>query len=289
MLRDYIEKYNLNKDDELFINNFKNYSPPKINLDFKKDRKLNDPILTSFIQELREIPKIKNKEILYKDKFIKEFYRIFWNPIKELAIGTQNFYDFINPIVEELNRITTKDYVIYDCRSTDNYNCGRAMIEINLYPSKFLIFNSQDGLMDINTQIFYSNYKKNINRECPSMEENIDKELIVKIYGKYSNRILKEINLLNKKFKVNTVKDKGLIKLILQDNNNFITFILPVNYPFSSPSGTFNGRTISEMDFDWDTSKNLKLITDKLLKKKLPFSKTLSNGSLKKFCSYLIL
>lgn len=300
MLKKYFEEYNLNQNDEVFINQLENFTPSKINLGFKIVRKANDPDLNSFIQNLKEIPEIKNKNILYNENFVKQFYRIFWKTISELAIGTQNFYIFIEEIISELNRITTKDYIINDCRSTDNYNCGRAMIEIDLFPSKFLIFNSQDGLMDINTQIFYSNYKENLKKECLNKNDkignNIDKESILQIYGMYGKRILKEIVLLEKKFQVSTIKNQGLIELIIKNDKNFITFLLPLDYPIGPPSGTFNGRTISEIDIGegdkgnkgWRPSNNLNLIIEKLLNKKLPFSRTLSKTSLKKLCSLIL-
>lgn len=270
-----VEEYNKNEKKEEFLPGLNNFIPKQIQIGFKKERNLNDSVLSSFIEELKNIPTINDKKILYDEKFVKQFYRIFWKIISELAIGTQNFYDFIEPIINELNRITVKDYILYDCRSTDKYNCGRAMIEINKSPSKFLIFNTDEkGLMDVNTQLVYSNYK------CP--EPKIIKiEEIEKYFPKFGKRIVKEISMLSKKYKVKII-EKNPIEILLRDEKNIITFSLPEDYPLSSPSGTFNGRTISEIDIDWDTSKNLLSIINNLIKKKFPKSFPI-------LCEYLLL
>jgi len=296
-LKEYIEEYNLNKNKEIFIQNLKKITLKIPKLEFKAVRNLKDPILTSFIKELNLLPKI-NEEILYDENFVKEFYKIFWSIISKLAIGTENFYDFVSLILNELNRITVPDYIIYDCRSTDNYNCGRAMMEINLFPSKFLLFNTDEkALMDVNTQIFYSNYKENLKKECSKSEnknenkinsEEIDENFIKKNYSQYANRILKEILLLKKNFNVSMEKNNNLVKLVIQNDKNQIILTLPSNYPSESPFGIFNGRTISDVDLDWSLSKNLKDLTDNLIKKKLPFSRTLSKSSLEKLCSFVI-
>ena len=236
-----IEDYNLNGNDELFLEQLEAFSFPKYNLGFKKDRNLHD-----FDRFFKDIPSIENKNILYDERFIKSFYRIFWGLISNLGIATQNFYIFVPEILENLNRITVTDYVIYDCRSTDYYNCGRAMSIIDKYPSRFLIYNSDHGYMDLNTQILY-------NQGCIKIEK--DKKEVL------SKRIMKEVALLQKHY---SVKVYGR-SIYLKRDKYKITLHLPKNYPFESPYGTFNGRTISEIDLDWKPEKTLLLLADKLI------------------------
>ena len=187
------------------------------------------------------------------------FYRIFWELISKLGVATQNFYDFIDTIVLQLNRITRQDYIITDCHSTDKYNCGRAMMFLdNNSNNKFLIYNTDSkGFMDINTQLMYLG--------CD------DKKLKpgnLNIFGKTFKRIQKEILMLEKDFIVKIYENNDGVKLVLNRNKDIIiTLNTPSNYPFESPSGTFNDLTISEIDLDWNIRQNLKNIVDNLVYK----------------------
>jgi len=260
-----VTEYNRNENDDEFLNkldNFSFFTNEFTSLKFKMDRKSDDPTMNFILKSLKKIPSIRNKKILYNDRFINSFYRIFWDLLKKLGIGTQNFYDFIEKFVNELNRITVKDYIIYDCHSTDNYNCGRAMSIINKSPSRFLVYNTDDkGYMDENTQKMYLSClsDRNVNLK------DVDKKIIQNKYGKFSNRLIKEINSLKFKIKMEDLT-KG-IKLYLKNDQNLITFFIPLDYPFSPPSGTFNDMTISEIDIDWNEKSSLKTIVDKLILK----------------------
>lgn len=261
-----VSEYNRNENHEEFLNKldkFSFFTNELVSLNFKMDRRTDDPTMNFVLKSLKKIPSIENKKILYNDRFINSFYRIFWDLLKKLGIGTQNFYDFIEKFVHELNRITVKDYVLYDCHSTDNYNCGRAMSIINKSPSQFLIYNTDDkGYMDTNTQKMYlscSSYQPKENLK------DVDKKIIQNKYPKFSNRLIKEINSLKFKIKMEDVKNG--IKLYLKNGEILITFFIPLDYPFSPPSGTFNDMTISEIDIDWNEKSSLKTIVDKLLSK----------------------
>ncbi len=115
--------------------------------------------------------------------------------------------------------------------------------------------------MDINTQLFYSGYK------CPEPNKyDLEK---LKEYRDWK-RIKKEIEILSKKYKVSLYEKDGLLEIVLKDEQNYVTLLIPKDYPFRGPSGTFNGRTISDVDIDWQSvTNNLKKIIDKLIAKKL--------------------
>ena len=203
LLSTYINEYNLDDDVTKFLSNLKKlsidideskYSKTMRNqIGFKVDRDINDPTdpVNQFITKLSNIQPInKNHDILYNDTFIQYFYIIFWNIIQGLGISTQNFYQFIQPIIDNLNNITTDDYVIYDCRSTDNYNCGRAMDIINIYPSKFLIFNTDDqAYFDMNVQTLYLDHHIN-------QDNNVINDL-TGLYPRMHKRISKELSILS--------------------------------------------------------------------------------------------
>ena len=245
-----VYEYNINLDDEIFLTKLENFSFSFKISGFKINRDYID------LNELSKIPSIKNKKILYNERFIKSFYRIFWELISKLGIATYNFYDFIDKIVYEMNRITLQDYVISDCHSTDKYNCGRAMMILEGNgKTKFIIFNSDNGIMDINTQLLYLGCEKNNLNEKTTIE---------------SRRIVKEIQYLSKEFNVKVYQNGKDIKLVLVNIINpkiVIKINLPEKYPFESPSGTFNDLTISEIDIDWSVEKKLKDIVDKLMYK----------------------
>jgi len=261
-----ISEYNLNGNVEEFLAKLENFSFYLGDLGFKKDREEDDFTLKFRIDELAKIPEIKDKEILNNERFIKNFYRIFWDLISKLGIATQNFYIFIDKIVYQLNRITLPNYVITDCHSTDNYNCGRAMTILE-GKSKFLIFNTDDkGYMDTYTQTLYLGCDKlKKDKKSPIKLENLEK-----YYGRISKRIEKEINILKKDFNVEAYENIDGIKLVLINKTLpkiLITLNLPLNYPFSGPSGTFKDLTISEIDIDWNERKSLKDIVYKLMYK----------------------
>ena len=265
-----VADYNQDSNKENFLlkmSNF-NFKFPNNNLGFKITRDQNDALINYVIGELRKIPTIKNKEIVYNPEFISIFYKIIWDMISKLGIATQNFYDFIDHIVSELNRITVSNYVIPDCHSTDNYNCGRAMMVINQGPSRFLIFNSDKGFIDSNTEMMYLGCDvpdlQKLDLENPS-----DIQLITKYYSRMTNRIFKELEILKKEFEIDIYDNNPGIKLVLKDKINkiIITFTLPLEYPLEPPSGTFNDLTISEADLDWEPRYKLKNIVDRLLYK----------------------
>lgn len=197
------------------------------------------------------------------------FYKIIWDLISKLGIATYNFYDFIDRIIAELNRITIPNYFISDCHSTDNYNCARAMMVINQNNTRFLIYNSDRGFMDTNTEMMYLGCDKpDLNKLYLDNPEDV--KLITNYYGRISKRIIKEINTLKNEFTVDIYDNKSGIKIVLKDHANkiVITFTLPLEYPLVPPSGTFNDLTISEAETeDWKPQDNLKLIVDKLLYK----------------------
>ena len=257
-MKQIIESYNKNKDDSLFLSKLEHFIFPLKIVGFKLNRN-NLPV----ISELKDIPPIDNKKILYNEKFIEYFYRIFWELIRKLGVATQNFYSFVEDIVFEINRITTKDYVLYDCHSTDNYNCGRAMIVLNKYPSQFLIFNTDDkGYIDEYTQYLYMG--------CPKKDYK-DGNLPIN-YDKFENRkkrVENEIKKLKKDFDIQVAQINNGIKLYLRRDKILITFTIPYNYPFEAPSGTFNDLSISDIDIDWELSSSLGLekIIDKLMTK----------------------
>jgi hypothetical protein len=259
-----IFNYNENGDEEKFLKNLDNFSFFIESLKYKMDRERDDPIILFILKSLEKIPSIKNKKILYNENFVKSFYRIFWHLISKLAIGTQNFYDFIEQIIFQMNRITVKDYVIYDCHSTDKYNCGRAMSIINKYPSQILVYNTDNkGHMDTNTQEMYLSCKNTHNKHNI---EDVDNKIIEKHYGRFSKRVVKELSQM-KEFKIKMEEKTDGIKFYFLKNKDLITFFLSNDYPLTSPSGTFNDMTISEIDLDWNENSSLRKIVDKLMSK----------------------
>jgi len=270
-----VSEYNKTADDKEFLTNLEKFSffMNEFNsLKYKMIREPNDPTMKFILKELEKIPKIKNGDILYNERFVKSFYRIFWDLLSKLGIGTQNFYDFIEALIYQLNRFTNKDYIIYDCHSTDKYNCGRAMSIINKHPSQFLIYNTDDkGYMDVNTQM---NYMTCENLENRGKREKVDKKVIEKHYGRFAKRILKEIATF-KEFQVKMEETNKGIMLYLSNSNevkdikekNLFRFLIPFDYPSSPPSGTFNDLTISEIDIDWKPNSSLREIIDRILTK----------------------
>lgn len=244
-----IEKYNYDNNYEDLLNSLKNFTFKEKIPGFKIERKLDDEYINIIIKNLEKIPEIKNKKILYDENFIKSFYKIFWNLLSRIAIATENFYIFLPFILYNLNRFTIEDYVINDCRSTDNYNCGRAMSIIKEGVSRFLIYNSINGQMDTKTQLLYLQGCNHLNEE--EEEEGMN----------YSNRIIKEIELLKKEF---IVELKGK-KILLKKGEYRISFILPKEYPRESPFGFFNGRSISEVDINWFPQRRLIDIANELI------------------------
>lgn len=260
---DIVFQYNNNKNYDEFLLQLSKFRFSLENMEFKKDRYFDDPVIQKTINILKSIPSIQNKEILYDSSFIKYFYDIFWNLIQRLGIGTQNFYVFIPIIVNELNRITVDNYVVYDCHSTDNYNCGRAMIIIDKSPSRLLIFNTDEtGHMDVNTQLLYTSDCKSVNGQEISLNE------ISLYFPKYYGRIKKEISMIIKKYKVKLRISNGVLKILIPDV--FISLTLDSEYPFSSPSGTFKDMTISEIDLNWSDRNTLLNVINTLLNKKIP-------------------
>lgn len=265
----FVSEYNKNRNDKEFLTNLKNFSffmNGFGSLKYKMIRQSNDSTMKFIIKELEKIPKIENEEILYNESFTESFYRIFWDLLSKLGVGTQNFYDFIEALIFQLNRFTTKDYIIYDCHSTDKYNCGRAMSIINKHPSQFLIYNTDDkGYMDVNTQMMYLSCE---NLGDAGKRGKVDIKIIEKYYGRFAKRILKEINGF-KDFQIKMEETNKGIMLYLSNlkDKNLIRLLIPFDYPSSAPSGTFNDLTISEIDIDWNPNSSLREIVNRLLAK----------------------
>lgn len=269
-----ISEFNKYGDEKVFLNKLEKFSfyMEDFKLGYKKDRELDDPVMKFIVNLLKKIPSIENKTILENERFIQSFYRIFWELISRLGVATQNFYMFVDDFVDETNRITRDGYVISDCHSTDNYNCGRAMIVLDppKNSSHILVFNSDSrGMMDENTINLYLNCSKNIDLK------NLQIKDLPKYYPKFHKRIEKEKNMLSKDFTAEIYeKENNGIKLVLfnkkpikNGSKVMIMFDLPLDYPNSSPTGTFKDLTISQIDFDWSLESNLKIVVDKLINK----------------------
>ncbi len=250
-----------------------------------------DPI-NQILYSLEDLPEIQDTKILDNNKFIHLFYMIMWTWLKALGYSTQNLYKFIDHYVFNLNKMTRPDYVLYDCQSTDPYNCGRAMIEIstsssNLPPthvsknSKFLIFNTgaDEDAMD-----------QRVVNQYLGLEESFEPTgIIPDMFNnhKYKKRIVKEISKLvglgdlsgtDKvgEYQTQTLKtgDPNFPTKIVMVGENNISFSFPLDYPFSNPIGSYNGLTISDADINWSCSDvgwnpscDLKGIIDHLDKK----------------------
>jgi len=282
-LGDIITNYNITNDDTLFLydlneyskkmKNEKEYAYKIVELLGKKVLRKNkhDDKLNTIFRELRLLPHINNAEILYNSVFIELFYKIIWAMLKGFGYATENLYDYIDDFVNILNIITTDEYVIYNCYSTDKYNCGRAMIEIDNYPSKFLIFNTgSEDIMDQNIinkyiGVYDDDHKKQIGINEIS---GFDKRII--------NRITKEIKNISSSYDVLLYQLDGEypLEINISSENINISLKIGVNYPYSKPIGTFNERTISDIDiYDsckeklWSEKCNLKNLVDYLVTK----------------------
>lgn len=240
----------------------------------RDDQNVDDPI-TQVFNRFDDITPIYDKGILYDERFIKYFYEILWGLLKKIGMATENLHVYVPNFIKNINRITTDNYMIYDCRSTNQYNCGRAMIVVDKNNSRLLIFNTDDkGDMDINVQIDY------VGASCEKLEPlNIDD--IVKYYGSKHKRILAEIRKLSQKYAISLYDMKDGIRIVATNGDN-ISFDLPLNYPNEPPSGTFNGLTISDVDIlsdgSWVPSTLLISIVNKIKNKGLisvPTKKTL--------------
>ena len=277
LLGKYIKDFNQTNRPDIFLKNIKKLADKTLNSNYpfiirndfgtKITRSFGDPLMNKFLNTLDQIPEIKHKNILYDSRFIESFYNIIWPMLQGLGYSTQNFYDFILSIVDIINRITTVNYIIYDCRSTDIYNCGRAMIPLDLPPSKFLVFNTDDNTqMDLNVQMSY--ITSNENPQCLDLKE-IDETQLKQYHPRYYKRILKEIKNLTSEYQIKIVEGVNILlkhkTLPIQ-----ISLALPSDYPNSAPSGIFNGLTISDVDtkkYTWSPISNMKTIIDRLVTK----------------------
>lgn len=257
-----IYDYNNDHNIENFLDSLSTFRFTLPLMQLKKHRNKDDKIINNVIMQLKNIPTVLDKDILYNDRFINIFYNIIWDLISKLGIATQNFYEFVPDIISEINRITTSDYFIYDCHSTDYYNCGRAMAVINNGLSRFLVFNSDRGFMDLNTQTMYLGCSPN------TLVKVDDINIISNYYGRMTKRINKEIEMLNKYYTLDIYHDGKTITLFIKIGKNLIKLNIPTDYPLSPPSGTFNDLTISEAETDnWDPRNKLTMVVDKLLYK----------------------
>ncbi len=281
-LNRHIRIYNETGDKKEFIEYLRVIANHINNVNYKiwgykvvrDDKDVDDPI-TQIFDRFNNIESIRDKEILYDERFIKYFYEILWGLLKKIGMATQNLHVYVPNFMKNINRITINNYMIDDCRSTHQYNCGRAMIVVDKNNSRLLIFNTDDkGNMDINVQMDY------VGASCNNLKQiNIDD--IVKYYGSKHKRILAEIRKLSQKYAISLYKiDRGI--RIVATNGDNISFDLPLNYPNEPPSGTFNGLTISDVDIlsdgSWVPSTLLISIVNKIKNKGLisvPTKKTL--------------
>lgn len=267
-----IIKYNKNQDDDYFLEELTNFlntviiepkyyaknvkneiGMPYGNITVKAERIVdtNNPV-DLILHEMDRIPEIQNKNILENPKFIDLFYNIFWSFLMGIGFSTINLYDYIDKYIYNMNRITRDKYVIYDCRSTDLYNCGRAMLVIPrpdlFHPSKIVVFNTgaDEDVMDQGVIDYYLGI--NINFE----ETPIDINLIKRKYPRYGNRIYKELTRMND-YDIQII-ETGLsdapLKVGFRHKNKDITSFLslPSDYPHKNPFGTYNGMSISDVD-----------------------------------------
>ena len=271
-----IDDYNQDNNTTQFLE-----SMNKLNITFStfglkeiRDLRNSEDPVNQIISKISSVPIIQNRNILYDERFVQQFYNIFWNIIRTMGLSTENFYEFVPSIISALNKFTTDDYFISDCRSTDNYNCGRAMIIIGLYPTRFLIFNTDSNAkMDPNTQMEYLKYIQGLCVNQLSNDPNTvsDNDFDSLEKSGLTGRLSKELQRLSDKYQISIKKEKHGWKVLLKNNTDSILFNIPTDYPQQPPSGIFNGLTISDTDINlgdtWFPSNNLTQIIDRLVDK----------------------
>jgi hypothetical protein len=289
-LDNYIKKFNVSGNtndflDDLEILSYKtsdSFYPYIIRseLGTKIVRSMEDKSMQSILNYINQLSSIDHKKILDNIEFINTFYNILWPMLQGLGYSTQNIHQFIPSFVGGINKITRPGYIVYDCRSTDVYNCGRAMIPIiGKSKTKLLIFNTDDSsqmdpniYLDFNSQRNEHNLTEhNLNKQTYNIGDWTHISRIINENYKYPKRILKELEQLGREYDVSI--DTISLNITLNSiNNNDITFIIkfPEDYPHSPPSGIFNGLTISDVDnykYNWTPIKNLKIILKNILNK----------------------
>ena len=96
---------------------------------------------------INSFEKIHNR-VLYNEKFIDFFEKVFQNFIYSIGRSTSNMNVFTLQIQTLLNKFTVENYVILDCNNSLNkieneYSCGRAFSRIYKHNnSQFLLFNT---------------------------------------------------------------------------------------------------------------------------------------------------
>jgi len=258
-LGEIISQYNQNRNDDLFLRQLalfserfkdpRSYSRTLVEkLGSKQTRTLGDPI-TSVFDSLYGLPGIENEKILNNPQFIEYFYSIFWTILKAIGYATQNLYDWVEEYIDILNGLTIPNYVIYDCRSTHPYNCGRAMISIEKGSSRFVVFNTgaDEDVMDQNV---ISDYLGNT-LEIPFKSTSLSPDLFS--FYKKASRIYKELSRLESEYKIQVLETKNPaapVKVVMIHRQDPIKIVLhfPTDYPYISPFGSYNGLTISDAD-----------------------------------------
>ena len=271
-LGNIINRFNLNNDNVQFIGNLNEFSQRMNNSKtyarriqgnigesggkVLRIRNFSDP-LDKIFHHLSELPAIRDKNILTDSRFIELFYKIFWAILQGFGLSTVNLHDYIDDFINILNFVTVPNYVLYDCRSTNLYNCGRAMIPLpipdNYYPSKFVIFNTGAD-QDVMDQNVIDSYYGIENPEFQVTSEDQIKNLINIYYSKYSKRIINELRKLNV-YNIQ-VLETGLprtpLEIVFKHQTKPVTVSLklPIDYPYSKPFGVFNGYSISDTDIN---------------------------------------
>ena len=167
-LKTNIMLYNLDYSKEnvkdKFIHNLK-----KLRLSFRqlKDetyayKLIDDKLVVSIMRtSLDEIPSIEDKNILFTEDFLNVFNDILESILFINAFRIGNIGKYIQEFIESINNITISNYVISDCSNVNkdikskfsdkiseyDYNCGRAIMQINKENSRFLIFNTRDDAL----------------------------------------------------------------------------------------------------------------------------------------------
>lgn len=214
LFKTIILSYNVNRDKNKFLDNLKLFSDELKKVQFRPIKKnIKDIDEKKFplccIYEFKNIPEIKDKDILYENKFINIFQDILEKIIYMIAFYIENIGDFIDILVRFLNNITLKDYIIIDCsmlkKEDYSYNCGRAFIQIKKDKSRFLVFNTNDdATLDANIIKKYSNIEQEYYQNTLIFKEgNIEGDVksiidILNTTGIFENKNLDETKFINK-------------------------------------------------------------------------------------------
>lgn len=208
---------------------------------FKVDRKLN--IYTykigKILKEIENIPKIKDKNIFNDPSFLNSFYTIIEKILYLFGFTTQNIGDFVKYFKNIIDSITYKDFVLIDCGNNPNekYNCGRAIMRIEIPPSKFLIFNTNDdGYIDEYVVNVYNKYS-NLFR---------DEKVPTDIEPEYKEIDIGNLSILEKKFnwKVRRFKTNDLEKVVITKDGIKYKFVFTYHKD-SVSSYSINGKTFT--------------------------------------------